>query len=239
MNLQGLVSDVLEHAGREQPRECCGLAVVIKGRLRYWPCQNISENIAQFVMDPDDMAAAEDAGEVVGVCHSHVFVPPKPSEADRVMCERTGLPWLIVTYPTGAFAQIEPTGYQAPLVGRPYTHGVLDCYQTVVDHYERELGIELPHFERPDNWWLKGQSLYLDNFGKAGFTQVGDGTHADIRAHDVLLIQMNSPVPNHAAIYLPDHSILQHVHGRLSSRDAYGGYWRKATTHVLRHRSLL
>ena len=35
-----------------------------------------------------------------------------------------------------------------------------------------------------------------------------------------------------------DNIILHHCHGRLSSRDVYGGYWRKVTTHVLRHRDL-
>ena len=63
--------------------------------------------------------------------------------------------------------------------------------------------------------------------------------HKDIRKGDVLLMQIASPVPNHAAIYLDDGVIMQHVAGRLSSRDVYGGYWAKHTTHVLRHRSLL
>jgi proteasome lid subunit RPN8/RPN11 len=239
MMLDALVEKVREHAASEAPRECCGLAVVVKGRLRYWPCKNISLHNDQFEIDPLDYAAAEDAGEIVGVCHSHVFVSPQPSEADRVMCEFTGLPWLIVNHPVGTHVQIEPSGYMAPLVGRQYTHGVLDCYQIVVDHYKRELGIELPHFAREDGWWDRGENLYLENFEKAGFVMVGDGMHRDIRPHDGLLIQVGCNVPNHAAVYLGDGMILQHVYGRLSSRDVYGGYWQKHTTHVLRHRSMI
>ena len=239
MKLSNLVPEVQKHAATEAPRECCGLAVVVKGRLRYWPCKNISLNDANFEIDPEDYAAAEDAGEIVGVCHSHVFISPDPSEADRVMCEKTGLPWLIVNHPTGSFREISPCGYEAPLVGRPYSHGILDCYQVIVDHYRINLGIELPYFARQDDWWLKGEDLYSQGFKQADFVMVGDGTHQDIRPHDGLLIQMASPVPNHAAIYLGDNLILHHVAGRLSSRDVYGGYWRKSTTHVVRHRSLL
>jgi cell wall-associated NlpC family hydrolase len=124
-------------------------------------------------------------------------------------------------------------------VGRQYTHGVLDCYQVIVDHYQRTLGITLPDFARTDEWWLKGADLYVQNFEKAGFVCVGDGSHRDIHLNDCLLMQMFSPVPNHAAVMVDDNIILQHVAHRLSSRDVYGGYWRKNTTHVLRHRSLL
>jgi hypothetical protein len=51
-------------------------------------------------------------------------------------------------------------------------------------------------------------------------------------------MQVASPVPNHAAIYLDDGPILHHLQGRLSSRDVYGGYWQKITTHTLRHQLL-
>lgn len=239
MDLTKLVPDVLAHAATAQPAECCGLAVIVKGRLRYWPCRNISDNPNNFEIDPDDYANAEDAGEIVGVCHSHVYANAKPSMQDLAMCEQTGLPWLIVSYPTGGYEQIAPTGYEAPLVGRPYAHGMLDCYQIVVDHYKRVLGIELPHFARRDRWWVNGENLYLDNLAAAGFVILGDGTFQDLHPNDCLLFQMASPVPNHAAIYLGDDTILQHVANRLSSRDMYGGYWRKYTTHALRHRSQL
>ena len=29
--------------------------------------------------------------------------------------------------------------------------------------------------------------------------------------------------------------ILHHVQGRLSSRDVFGGYWRKHNTHILKY----
>ena len=231
--IETLVPDVLAHAAKEQPRECCGLAVVVKGRLRYWPCRNIATS-GEFYIHPEDYAAAEDAGDVVGICHSHVGLPPVPSDADRVMCEKTGLPWLIVNGQTGAHQVIEPTGYRLPLVGRQFVHGVVDCFSLVRDYFSRELGIALPDYERTDNWWLAGQNLYLDNLQDAGFVRVDD-----LQKHDMILMQVASTVPNHAAVYIGDNLILQHCMGRLSSRDPYGGYWRKCTVAICRHEELL
>ena len=233
IDLAPILDAVRAHAEREAPREACGLAVVVKGRLRYWPCRNIAGE-AEFAIHPADQAAAEDAGEVVAVCHSHPFTSPEPSEADRVMCERTGLPWLIVNHPTGEHRIIAPSGYKAPLIGRPFVYGVLDCYTLCRDYYREVCGIELPDYAREDDWWLKGQNLYLDHFAEAGFVEVADGP----RAHDGVLMQVASPVPNHAGVIDADGYLLHHCHGRLSSRDVYGGYWRKVTVKVLRHRSL-
>ena len=230
-----LQARIIEHARAEFPRECCGLVVVAKGRERYWPCRNLAVGSDQFVMDPHDYAAACEAGEVMSVVHSHPNLSPEPSQADRVSCEASGLPWHIVSVPTERWSYMEPAGYVAPLVGREWSHGVLDCYSLIRDWYAQERGIDLPDFTRFDEWWKRGENLYLDNFESAGF----HATDAmDMNPGDVLLMQVASPVPNHAAIYLGDGLILHHLQGRLSSRDVYGGYWQKITTHTLRHQLL-
>lgn len=226
------------HARAEFPRECCGLLVVRDGKPRYLRCRNVAETPdAHFIMHPEDYAAAEDLGEVIGICHSHPNVPAIPSEADLQGCEDSGVEWHILNVHAegaGALYSFKPSGWQPPLLGLPFTHGVHDCYSLIRRYYRQELQIELPDFHRDENWWHKGQSLYLDNFESAGFVRVGD-----LRPHDVILMQLHSPVPNHAAVHAGDNIILQHLMGRLSSRDVYGGWYRQITTHYLRHRSLL
>ena len=222
--------DALAHARTDYPRESCGLLIIRKGREVYRPCRNLARGDDQFTICPDDYEAAEREGEVIAVVHSHVNIPPMPSQADLVGCERSGLEWHIVSVPNGTWHSFKPSGYVAPLVGRVFSHGVLDCYAIIRDWYRQERGIELLDFDRSDGWWERGGNLYLDNFGKAGFS-----VFEDLHEGAVLLMQLGSPVPNHAAIYLGDDLILHHVQRRLSSRDIYGGYWRKHTTHVLKY----
>lgn len=236
------------HAAAEYPRECCGLLVVVKGRERYWPCQNeASRPTERFRWRQEDYAAADDAGEIVGICHSHPDVASRPSEADRVLCEATELPWHIVAVHHGQALDIysfEPSGYVAPLVGREFCHGVLDCYALCRDWYAREAGLVLPDFPREDRWWSDGKSrLYEDHFAEAGFELVTrtPKEHAEpLRRGDGILMQIRSPndTPNHAAVYLGEGRgwMIHHFYGRLSSRDVYGGMWLDYTRLIVRHR---
>ena len=225
------------HARAEFPRECCGLIVVIRGRERYLRCRNMAESSVHFIMDPDDYAAAEDAGEIVGICHSHPNLAAIPSEADLAGCESSGIEWHILNVHgagCGALHSFRPSGYVAPLLGVPFVHGVHDCYTLIQRYYKRTLGIGLPDFEHEEKWWEKGQNLYLDNFEKAGFVRADD-----LREHDVILMQLAAPVPNHAAVYLGNNQMMQHIMNRLSSRDVYGGWYQKITVGQVRHRSLI
>lgn len=208
------------------------MLIVRNGRKRYVACRNLAVGTDQFVISPEDYAMAEEQGQVVAVVHSHPNLPATPSQADRVSCEASGLPWFIVSVPSGEWSELTPSGYTAPLVGRQWSHGVLDCYSLVRDWFRQVRGIDLPDFHRHDEWWKRGDNLYLENFEAAGFRAI------DVLAAkegDCFLIQVSSPVPNHAAVYLGEGFILHHVQGRLSSRDVYGGYWQKITTHALRY----
>jgi proteasome lid subunit RPN8/RPN11 len=226
------------HAAACMPRECCGLVVRREDGLHYMPCRNAAQGVRgydYFVMEPTDWAAAEETGEVVAVCHSHPNADANPSDADLVMCQRSGVPWFIMGYPSRVIKMALPEGYQAPLIGRSFHHGVLDCYTLAQDYYRRELNITLPDFDRQDQWWKNGQDLYLQNFERAGFVQV-DGPPC---LHDGLLMQVHSDVLNHAAVYLGNGNILHHLQGRLSCEDVWGGYWQRHTGMILRHKLLL
>lgn len=233
MILEDLIkTQIIEQAKKEFPRESCGLLIIRKGKQFYKPCRNMAIGSDNFVLDPNDYAAADEEGEIVAVIHSHPNAAPKPSQADLVACEASGLPWHIVGIPSEKWEYIEPSGYIAPLVGRKWSHGVLDCYAIIRDWYKLELNIELLDFYRADDWWKRGENLYLDNFSKAGFVKT---TLEDLKKGDVILMTINSSVPNHGAIYLGDSLILHHVHGRLSTRDVYGGYWLKNSVVFLKY----
>jgi proteasome lid subunit RPN8/RPN11 len=236
---QEILDDIRKHAAEVYEAtggECCGLVIVQSGRWRYIPCQNQSLTTDQFRISASDQGKARMLGEVVMVVHSHPFVAPDPSEGDLTACEESALPWLIVNHPLGHYRVVEPSGFKAPLVGRTFTHGINDCYTLIKDYYKQNLGIELLDFAREDNWWNHGQNLYMDGFALTGFRKLD----ADVpRAkHDVLLLQLRSPVPNHAAIYLGDGKIIHHLFGRLSTIESYDGYWSFNTVAFLRHESL-
>jgi proteasome lid subunit RPN8/RPN11 len=239
------LNEIRAHGVAEYPREACGLVCVVKGRERYIRCRNLAATASEhFILAKEDYADAADQGEIIAVVHSHPDVSARPSEADRVGCEASGHPWLIVSVcrdldappVAGEIHKIVPCGYQAPLVGREFHHGVLDCYTLVRDFYAREMGIELPDFARPDGWWDDGYSrLYMDNFRVAGCEPVPDG--APLQLGDIILMQIRSKndTPNHAGVYVGDGQMLHHMYGRLSSRDVYGGYYQERTRLIVRH----
>jgi proteasome lid subunit RPN8/RPN11 len=231
------------HAQAAYPRECCGLMIVVKGQEKYVPCRNVAAGTEHFILPAEDYAEAEMKGEIVAVVHSHPDVPATPSQADRVACEASGLVWHIVrvdhvdgVVTAGELVTIEPCGYAAPLVGRIFSHGVLDCYQLIVDWYKQERNIVLKQFPRAEDWWSDGHSdLYTEGFPQAGFVAIKDGDQ--LQVGDVILMQIRSDngVPNHAGIYIGDGLMLHHLYGRLSSRDVYGGYFQEVTRRILRY----
>lgn len=230
------LTSIAEHAAREAPRECCGLIIVRKGKEVYWPCRNLATKAARFHMHHEDSSAAEDAGDVLAIVHSHVHEDPAPSQSDLVACEESGLPWVIMSFPTLTHHIFAPTGYVAPLVGRVFSYGVLDCYSLCRDYYLRECGIVLPPVEHREDWWLEGQDLYREHFTAQGFVQIEE---RELRKHDAILMQVSKTTTNHAAIYLGDGLILHHPMNRLSGREVYGGFWQKISTLFLRHKDLL
>ncbi|GMV76428.1 MAG: hypothetical protein AMXMBFR78_33770 [Rubrivivax sp.] len=239
-----IYSAMLEHAAAEAPRECCGLLLgdPESGQCMYLPARNLATGDGgqdRFTLDPQAWLDAEEFGQqVLAVVHSHPHASANPSMADRVQCERSGLPWLIVGWPSGAMVQVDPCGWSAPLEGREFAHGVLDCYTLAQDWYRREWGLVLPDFEREDGWWERGRGLHLyrDGLAAAGFRPVGT---TQPQHGDGLLMRVVSEVENHGAVYLGDGMMLHHLYGQLSRRERWDWNWQRRTTLVVRHESRL
>ena len=215
---------ILNHAKKCGENECCGF--VIDNKI-YMPCTNISPTPTEaFEISPDDWIQAETIGEITAIVHSHPNGLPILSEADQIYQQQTGVDWWIV-----CDNQIHKFRFIKPLLGREFEHGKTDCLSIVRDAYMLA-GIDLPNYERADDWWHNGQNLYLDLLPKNGFERVDA---EDIQEGDIILVCLGSETPNHAAIYVGNQYILHHCPDRLSKRDLYGGFWRNYTHSIWRH----
>jgi proteasome lid subunit RPN8/RPN11 len=237
-----IIAAVAAHAKEDFPRECCGFIVAVSKKKReVIRAKNTADDPKQFWrIAGDEQDAAEARGEIVCVYHSHPLGRSAPSEADRVSCEAAGLPFLIYAHPLGEWELLKPCGYKPPLNGREFVHGVTDCYSFVRDWFLEERGVELPDFDREDQWWTKpnGPDLYMDNVRDSsnGFTLVSQDWR-DARPGDLLLMRLMSSKVNHAAILLDGMKIIHHVPGRLSGRDTFSQFWQQCVAHVARHKS--
>tara|TARA_B100000085_G_scaffold283217_1_gene313364 strand:+ start:126 stop:830 length:705 start_codon:yes stop_codon:yes gene_type:complete len=218
----------LSHAKIEDPKESVGLLLNIKGKERYYPCNNLSMSSYQcFVLDPEDYVRADNTGEITAIIHSHPTTPPTPSQADLVGCENSNLPWHIVNPKTEQWGYCEPNGYKAPLLGREWVWGVTDCWSLVRDWYKEEKQIELKDYQRsmtPEEF-LKNP-LFEEYATQTGFRELEP--NETLQEGDVLLMSILHPTLNHVAIFLGD-MVLHHLADRLSCREPYSPWLLKCT----------
>ena len=99
---------LVEHAEAEIPNEACGLVVIAGGAVtEYVPGVNAAASPYRFDLQmPDpEIWFREDDGVELGVFHSHLSSPPRPSRTD---VENVGLwqgrPYLIYTLRTRELA---------------------------------------------------------------------------------------------------------------------------------------
>ena len=227
-------NSALHHAKEQDPKESCGLLLNVRGKEKYYPCKNLSiSGYQEFIIDPEDYVKADNTGEIIGVVHSHPITPPTPSQADKISCEDSNLPWHIVNPKTEEWGYLEPCGYKAPILGRQWLWGVTDCWCLVVDWYKEEKNIDLIMGTRP----VTPQEFIKNPVSKEN----GDGHNFLLQAGfrllkpnektengDVLLMSISSKGLNHAAIFL-DGDVLHHLADRLSCIEPYSEWLLKCT----------
>ena len=224
----------IEHARAEYPKEACGYVVVRRGVLRYVPVANSHEKPTHHLrVAGTEFHRAEALGDVVTFVHSHPDAGAYLSPMDSLMHKASNLEWVVIGLPDGpageALTVTAPAAGPQPLTGRQFMHAINDCYSLIRDYYQQVRNATLPDYDRQAEWWDKGDDLYEQNFRHAGFVPVETPEDGD-----VILMQIRSPVPNHAGIYL-NGEILHHLPRRISSRDCYGSTYRERTTRFLRY----
>lgn len=224
---ENILAAVMAHARETLPQECCGFLLQDGKRLAYRPAQNVHpEPLEHFAFDPDVWADIEDGGQLFAIAHSHVATSAAPSINDLTSIELTGVPWLVVNAATGDASWTAPSGYAAPLEGRPYCYGVHDCWTLVRDWYATQ-GIVLDRISAPYGWWLRGEDVFRRHLAAQGFAEI---PREEAQPGDMLLFQFHdAPVPRHLGVLLDGGIVLHHVRDRLSRREVYGSYWRDHT----------
>ena len=220
--------DALVHAKEQDPKESCGLLLEIKGKEKYFPCKNLSTYSQQcFIIDPNDFIKAEESGNILAVIHSHPVTPPIASQADKISCENSELPWHIVNPKTEQWGYYEPSGYKPPLIGRHWVWGVTDCWSLVRDWYKEEKNIILRDWDRPTTpQQFLEKPLFEKCAEETGFRELDKDEKLEVG--DVLLMSILGKGLNHVAIFLGD-DVLHHLTDRLSCREPYSQWLLKCT----------
>tara|TARA_R100000278_G_scaffold101818_1_gene78358 strand:+ start:376 stop:1077 length:702 start_codon:yes stop_codon:yes gene_type:complete len=218
----------LAHAKDQDPDESCGLLLNIRGKERYYPCRNLSaQSDEYFILDPEDYIKGSNLGTITAIIHSHPDTPPVASQADKMSCEQSKLPWHIVNPKTETWGYYEPCGYKAPLLGRPWVWAVTDCWSLIVDWYKEERGIELLDYERPTRIEeFTDDPVFERYLPSRGFRLLKPDE--PLMNGDVLAMSILGKGLNHVGIFI-DGDVLHHSADRLSCREPYNPWLLKCT----------
>lgn len=247
---QSAMAAARKHACEVFPNESCGF--IADGV--YVACENKHPTPTDhFLIDDPRYEAALTAGKITSIIHSHPYGPIYPSQLDMEQQIATDVPWVIITLNEKGVAHEVAWGGNlpiAPVISRPFVHGVLDCFSMIRDVYR--LGhdellkqgvhwpfapIELAEVPRSDAWWKTEEDLYMANFGSRGFREI---TRAEARPGDVFLMRLGDRQANpnkrinHGGVLLEYDQILHHLPVSISAR-CPAGLWARAADLWLRY----
>jgi proteasome lid subunit RPN8/RPN11 len=231
------------HAIAQFPKESCGF--IADGA--YVACENTDPKPeTEFTIDDPRYETAVTSGKLQAIIHSHPNGPLAPSELDMSQQIISDVPWGIIMLNETGFHKMAAWGGKlpiAPVIARPFLHGILDCYSMVRDVFrlgKDELAkqgvswplapIELPEVARGADWWSSGGDLYSDHLAKAGFKQI---SRSEAQPGDGFLCALGDSrdnpkkVLNHAGVLLECDQILHHFPTRISARMP-AGVWARA-----------
>ena len=119
--------------------------------------------------------------------------------------------------------------YQS-LIGRQWEYGKTDCFTLVRDWFKLQ-GVELPDYERPQSTQTC-ESIFLKEMPLQGFKPV---TLQARQPGDVLIMQIATRTPMHAAVLLPNERILHQQRDSLSAVIPLSRYYLARVAAVFRY----
>lgn len=144
---------------------------------------------------------------ITAVLHSHCNQAAVPSKDDMVTQILLGIPFGVVSVDGQSVSQITWWGEKEipALEGRPFIHGVSDCYSVVRDYYRLQ-GKALQEVPRDWLWW-ESEDLISRLFLDVGFVPVDA---KDAVEGDAWIAQVRGKTPHHCGILLDNDTILHH-----------------------------
>jgi cell wall-associated NlpC family hydrolase len=182
-----------------------------------------------------DESVLWDYNSIVAIVHSHTHTPkhsidPRaPSKADLetlFALDVEGLIYHCDGENVGNPVLVNSTSME-PLEGRRFVHNVYDCWELYRD-YLISNGRYVDNVARHPDWFMRGESIFMDNYERLGFIEVDKPEPGDM-----ILMRIEAKNPNHCGAYLGQNKLLHHLPGRLSGVDSYAKY-RNRITHILR-----
>ena len=228
------LSAIEDHFRSWYPKEGCGVIGVVKGKSKWFPCENLAEEEEDFVMNPDDFHRVSLKSDVIAIVHSHIHSSPEPSYNDIKYCNALGIPYYIFSYPNMELEILKPKKVVNELAGREYEFGIFDCLEAVRDFYSQKLSINLKRREAYlDDWWEHGEDYFTpEHIKEWGFHQV-----EDLKENDVLIFSMGAKIGTHCGVYLDEDIFFHHAVNRLSCKENLYPLWKKHLTGIYRYGS--
>ncbi len=200
------------HAIAEWPQESVGVLRRESDCLEYERLENRSRT-PELTWE----ALPEELIDSLAIVHSHPSGSEWPSRSDLECQAAAGLPFAVVpvveTNCNPALRVLSPFWWpdtERPYLGRPYRHGVTDCYTLVRDWYQRERGLSLPPVAYGWGWHESdpGLNLYSVWSRREGWTEVEPSV---AMPGDLVMLSMSDAgVADHAGVLLEDGLLLHH-----------------------------
>lgn len=227
-----MIDEIEEHFKSEYPREGCGVIGIVKGKKRWFPCENLAEDNETFILSSRDYFKIKQQADILAIVHSHPDASNEPSQHDVNCCNALGVPYYIFSYPDMELNIVEPKKVFNNLIGREYEFGVTDCFEAMRDWLESE-GINIPPRE-PFEYLFHEKGI--DYFSEEIIKKWNHVRVESPQKNDVLIFKVgSSDIADHCGVYLGNDVMFHHAANRLSCRENMYPFWIKHLVGIYRH----